>query len=77
LIPIKRRAKNKQFFFDYMLLPHCIGELPNSDPEIRSIKYYKSTSVEEAVPVRIVKTWIIPRSWRPRHGAELMALVVA
>jgi hypothetical protein len=39
-----------------MVLPHCTSELPNSDPEIRSINYYKSTLVEEVIPIRIVMT---------------------
>jgi hypothetical protein len=44
-----------------MVLPHRISELPNSDPEIRSIKQYKSTLVEEVILIRIVKTLVILR----------------
>ena len=48
-----------------MVLPHCISELPNSDPEIRSIKIYKSRLVEEVILIRIVKTRAILRLQRP------------
>jgi hypothetical protein len=45
-----------KFVLDHIVLPHCISELPNSDPEIRSIKIYKSRLVEEVILIRIVKT---------------------
>jgi hypothetical protein len=54
LISIKPSAH--KFVFDHMVLPHCISELPNSDPEIRSIKIYKSRLVEEVILIRIAKT---------------------
>jgi hypothetical protein len=41
--------------FIIFILPHCISELPNSDPEIRPIKSYKSSPVE-VILLRIVKT---------------------
>jgi hypothetical protein len=56
-----------------MVLPHCISELPNSDPEIRSIKYYKSRLVEGVIHIRIVKTQLILRLHRPsalRRGMD-------
>jgi hypothetical protein len=54
LISIKPNAH--KFVLDHMVLPHCISELPNSDPEIRSIKIYKSRLVEGVILIRIVKT---------------------
>jgi hypothetical protein len=54
LISIKPNVH--KFVFDHMVLPHGISELPNSDPEIRSIKIYKSRLVEEVIPIGIVKT---------------------
>ena len=56
-----------------MVLPHCISELPNSDPEIRSIKIYKSRLVEGVIHIRIVKTQLILRLERPsalRRGID-------
>lgn len=61
MISINRCEKKSRFLFDYMVLPHRISELPNSDPEIRSIKQYKSTLVEEVILIRIVKTLVILR----------------
>jgi cytochrome b subunit of formate dehydrogenase len=59
-----------------LVLPQCISELPNSDPEIRSIRNYKSTLVEEVTLIFIVKTLGTASlaSFRVR-GAEWMPLV--
>jgi hypothetical protein len=58
-IDLDQSVRKKEPIF--MVLPHRISELPNSDPEIRSIKQYKSTLVEEVILIRIVKTLVILR----------------
>jgi hypothetical protein len=55
MIPIKsivvgrQMAAKRQRFIELIWL-QCISELPNSDPEIRSIADYNSRLVEEVIP---------------------------